>query len=252
MNEDETRAGLIVPRESLKVKLYKFRPLADDQDFERLKEILETGKFYCSKFQDLNDPMEGVYRFLNYTENRAGLIDLIFGEKARYKICSFSNEKAFSNPIMWGYYANGFRGVAVEIEVREKEVKKIKYVDDIPGFKGENLNDEAVKILTTKLSPWGHECEYRFLKKSYDNQHKIGNITALYFGDPYEKAHNRNNIVENSKNIRDYLEFKKGILNITKEKELNVYSVKLDVCSVKIENYKVTKTIPDERQRFHK
>ena len=63
MNEAETRTKLIVPKESLKVKLYKFRPLADDRDFERLKEILKTGKFYCPKFPDLNDPMEGVYRF---------------------------------------------------------------------------------------------------------------------------------------------------------------------------------------------
>jgi len=226
------------------VKLYKFRPLANDTDFNHLKEILETGKFYCSKFPDLNDPMEGVYRFLNYTEDRAGLINLIFREKESYKICSFSNENAFSNPIMWGYYANGFRGVAVEIEVCEKEVKKIKYVDKIPGFKGDNPNDEAVEILTTKLSLWEHECEYRFLKKSYDSRHKIGNITALYFGDPYERAKNKNNMIENSDAIRKYLELKNGILTITKEKELDVHSVK-------IENYKVIKMIPDERQRFH-
>ena len=116
----ETKGELIVPKESLKMKLYKFRPLANDRDRDYLKEILETRKFHCSKFQDLNDPMEGIY----YAADRANIIDLIFKAKARYKICSFSNEEAFSKPIMWGYYANGFRGVAVEIEVSEKEVKK--------------------------------------------------------------------------------------------------------------------------------
>jgi hypothetical protein len=58
---------------------------------------------------------------------------LILGAKAHYKICSFSDEKAFSNPIMWGYYANGFRGVAVEIEVCGEEVNKIKYERKIPS-----------------------------------------------------------------------------------------------------------------------
>jgi hypothetical protein len=210
------------------VKLYKFRPLANKNDFKYLKDILETGEFWCSKFQDLNDPMEGIYRFLNYTENRAGLIDLIFVEKARYKICSFSHEKAFSNPVMWGYYANGFRGVAVEVEVGIEEVKKIKYVDKSPGFKRGNTNDVAVKILTTKLSLWRHEYEYRFLRHSEMNKIIIGKITALYFGDPYGNAHNRKNIVEDSKNIRDYLKYKKAILNITREKKIAARSVTID------------------------
>ena len=117
-------------------------------------------------------------------------------------------------------------------------------MDEIPGFKGVNPNDEAVEILTTKLLLWKHECEYRFLKKSDDSRHKIGNITALYFGDPYERTKNKNNITENSDAIRKYLELKNRILNITKEKGLDVHSVK-------IENYKVIKIIPDERQRFH-
>jgi len=223
------------------MKLYKFRPLASDTDFNRLKEILETGKFYCPAFPDLNDPMEGVYRFLNLTENRAALIDLIFKEKESYKICSFSNGKAFTNPIMWGYYAGGFKGVAVEIETCRGEVKKIKYVNNIPGFEGVNPNKEAVKILTTKLSLWGHECEYRFLKKSYDNRHKIGKIMALYFGDPYERAHNRNNIVENSDAIRKYIEFKNEILNIARQKNLVVHSVTID-------NEKVIKVDLDKKQ----
>ena len=32
---------------------------------------------------------------------------------------------------MWGHYANGFRGVAIEIEVCENEVNKIKYKREI-------------------------------------------------------------------------------------------------------------------------
>jgi len=223
------------------VKLYKFRPLASDTDFNRLKEILETRKFHCSKFSELNDPMEGVYLFSNDTEDRAHLIDLIFKAKESYKICSFSNEEAFSNPIMWGYYANGFRGVAVEIEVSEEKVKKINYVDKIPKFAGANPDENAVEILTTKLSLWTHEGEYRFLKNIPEDKFEIGNITALYFGDPYENVINKPDITESSNAIRTYSELKKEISSIADRKKTKVHRVKLDVHSVTKENYKVIK-----------
>jgi hypothetical protein len=183
--------------------------------------------------------MEGVYYFMNYDENKEDLIEKIFNEKEGYKICSFSHEKAFSNPILWGYYANGFRGVAVEVDVGKEEVREIKYEPELPRIEGGNYKKNAIKILTSKLRPWSHECEYRFMIKSLNNKHKIGNITALYFGDPYERAHNRNNIVENSNNIRRYLEFKNGILKITRKKKLRVYSVT-------IQNNKVIKIKPNE------
>jgi hypothetical protein len=172
------------------VKLYKFRPLANDTDFDRLKSILDTGEFWCSKFSGLNDPMEGAFTLLN-RPNASKIIDSIYDEKESYKICSFSGEGAFSNPLMWGYYANGFRGVAIEIEIDKNEVKQIEYVDEIPSLEKLKLNNlTAEKILTTKLSPWSHECEFRYLKKDFDNLLKIGRITALFYGDPYERAKN--------------------------------------------------------------
>jgi|GEM_PF-5983772 hypothetical protein len=64
------------------MKLYKFRPLGSCLDLERAQEILAQGKFWCSPFWELNDPMEGVYRysrirartrmFLGCTRRRAG------------------------------------------------------------------------------------------------------------------------------------------------------------------------------------
>ena len=223
------------------MKLYKFRPLANKDDFERLKGILETGEFHCSKFTELNDPMEGVYNFSDY-DNRPEAIGLILGAKASYKICSFSDEKAFSDPKMWGYYANGFRGVGVEIEVCREEVEEINYEDDVLSFPGLNPDEEAKKILTTKLLPWGHEYEYRFLKKDYTNNRKfkIGKITALYYGSPYEKTINENDIIENRSALKKYIELKDNILLIAKELGLNCVKVKIEKCKV------VKKTVLDE------
>ena len=43
-----------------KMKLYKFRSLGSEADYDRIIGIIENG-FWCSKFSDLNDVMEGVF-----------------------------------------------------------------------------------------------------------------------------------------------------------------------------------------------
>ena len=64
------------------MKLYKFRSLTSEEEFERATQIIETGIFWCSKFSELNDPMEGVFR----TSRNSGLIQEIYAEKISYKI----------------------------------------------------------------------------------------------------------------------------------------------------------------------
>ncbi len=213
----------------LKLKLYKFRPLANDKDLDRLKGILETGEFWCSKFSELNDPMEGSFTVPNSC-NVSEIIDSIYSQKESYKICSFSDVKALSNPIMWGYYSNGFRGVAIEIEVSSSKVRQIEYVDEVSNLKSLNFDMKAKKILTTKLMPWKHECEYRFLIKTNDNLIKIGQITALYFGDPYWRARNKNNIFAKSPALNKYKELKKKTLESISNLEL--FSARIENCNV--------------------
>lgn len=106
------------------MKLYKFRPLAKEEDFQRAKSIIETGCFWCSRFSELNDPMEGVFCTANHK-----IIDDAYKQKVSYRICSFSAEAAFENPCMWGYYANGFKGIAIEIEVSDEAKKMIHEID---------------------------------------------------------------------------------------------------------------------------
>ena len=43
------------------LKLYKFRSLGEPNSVNRVVGILRTKKFWCSKFWDMNDPMEGVF-----------------------------------------------------------------------------------------------------------------------------------------------------------------------------------------------
>jgi hypothetical protein len=236
------------------MKLYKFRSLNHygidfvetddgkgigeidiDSDFCRLKNILLTGKFWCSQFSDLNDPMEGMFT-VSYNSNIDKIIDSVYYEKKSYKICSFSGEQAFSDTLMWGYYGNGFRGVAIEIEVDDDKVKEIQYVEEIPRLEDFRTGNKAEKILTTKLSPWKHENEFRYLTHNSCNLNEIGKITAVYYGDPYEQAYNKTNIIAYSDPIKKYNLLIKEMLKI---QNIKFYPVIIRNRKVVVKQFKI-------------
>jgi hypothetical protein len=170
--------------------------------------------FWCSHFWELNDPMEGVYWFSEGTVTD-DFIRKLYGEKAAHVLCSFSDKRAFKNPILWGYYANGFKGIAIEIEVDrarpnrdcdQSNIEKVKYEREIAHISNGDQTDEAVKrILMTKLYRWRHECEYRYLCRGTRGLHRIGEITAVYFGAPYQTTVNFPNIADHQQ-ITEYAE----------------------------------------------
>ena len=186
------------------MKLYKFRQLTSYKDLERIIEILETKKFHCAKFSEMNDPMEGVY-----IATVPSKIDEILNEKSKKRICSFSSKEGFKNFAMWGYYANGFKGIAIEIEVDESIVKKVKYEDEVPETR------DVEEILTTKLKYWKHEAEYRFITEDNEDKCEIGKITKIYFASPYENLTNSSEIISKSKQILEYKKYKEKLLKIT-------------------------------------
>jgi len=177
--------------------LYKFRSLGKPEELERVKKILETGCFWCSRFSELNGPMEGVYRSFG-TQG----MDQVYCEKKSYMICSFSLYEAFINPAMWGYYAGGFKGVAIEIHVSKTVVKQVNYCSDTLNF-GDNTPD-VMRILTSKLNPWKHEAEYRFLKKTPDNLQSVGEIVAVHYAEPYRNTINHESVYSDTEPLRSY------------------------------------------------
>lgn len=200
-----------------KLKLVKFRSLANQKDLDRAINIITTGKFWCTKLWNMNDPMEGVYS----TSNR-DIIPKMFTEKNKYVICSFSDnsddnipKKPIQNPLLWGYYANGFKGIAIEIEEDESNVKKVDYIsrtdiDKLIG-KGSLDGDIAMEIITKKLKCWNLEHEWRFLKDSNEDSYKIGKIIRVYIGRPYITTENYKEIALNSNTLKNYLEYQETI-----------------------------------------
>jgi len=209
------------------MKLYKFRPLAGQEDYKLAKSIIETGRFWCSRFSELNDPMEGIF----LTKNPS-IVNDIYNEKNKYKICSFSGKTAFEKPCMWGYYAKGFKGIAIEIKVNDGEVKKIDYKKDIHTINGTDQS-EIEAVLTTKLTSWKHEAEQRFLKESEENEHAIGSITAVYFGEPYSNIGNSRAVYNDNQILQCYKCFRNQLITILRENDIKCSSIKFENNKVK-------------------
>ncbi len=187
------------------MKLYKFRPLADCNDLERIECIINSG-FYCCDFLNFNDMNEGV--FSANQKNKKITLD----QKLQYKVCSFSGKNALNNQLMWGHYANAGMGIVIEVEVNNcKNIKEVVYNDKYDAL------DSIEGILTHKTTEWEYENEFRCIIDSSECTRKIGNITKIYFGTPYKELENYGEIEEQHKKLKKYLECKQKLEEICKK-----------------------------------
>lgn len=206
------------------MKVYKFRSLGDRQSVERAQQILETGEFWCSRFWELNDPMEGYYQPGYSIADEA--ISQIFDEKSVTLICSFSHRIALRNPLMWGYYANGFNGIAIEVEVERESLLPITYSNDfrkviISG----STNSMARAILGRKMKCWKHEREVRYLCRANrpgDQNRQIGTITGVVLGKRYPRALLNANRANRWSLVKEYDTFAEQIIKQAHDLRLTV------------------------------
>jgi hypothetical protein len=82
-------------------RLYRYWSL---NDYERELDAIEDGYLYCSAYEDLNDPMEGLFtsiRLLRKSANRRAIRDAVVNRKSEIGLCSFS--EVFDNGLMWAH-----------------------------------------------------------------------------------------------------------------------------------------------------
>ena len=135
------------------MKVYKYLQLSSCEDIDRFEKILLNQEIWLSKFSYLNDPMEGIY----YTYHEEVLRNLVLSEKNKYLIGSFGSRP--DNFFLWAYYADGFRGACIEIELDEGiTCQKVRYVPVNEFEQSLNATIENLKIiLTRKLNNWKKE-----------------------------------------------------------------------------------------------
>jgi hypothetical protein len=201
--------------------VYKFR------SFDKYAiDIIEYGRLYCAKFDEFNDPKDGW--FVHFKNNP--ILDDIKSGKLGYKICSLSD--TYKPYLLWTHYANGFEGIAIEIDI--DDTHKIKYKKPLPYLEKlqneHNADNDAIikEILTTKHTLFKYEKEARILCKEqalregkyYKLQENA--IKRILFFDPKVKADSEYTLYK----LLYFLELKHiAVCNI----EINLETCKIDI-----------------------
>ncbi|WP_305841890.1 DUF2971 domain-containing protein [Photobacterium leiognathi] len=134
---------------------YKYKSLSN---FEFVLDILLRERLYASKYNELNDPMEGV---INIDGTITDDLEETWKKKLEeLRVCCFTPEG--SNTLMWAHYADGGRGCAIEFELLpSSEAVEVSYSNKPKVSKNQLTTDTAIEILKYKDSNWKYEKEFR-------------------------------------------------------------------------------------------
>ncbi len=149
---------------------YKFKSLEHP---EYLFDIVVKKRMYMGHFEEMNDPMEGIYytNYLLHTE--------LTNEKQACRFCSLS--KNYRHNLMWSHYANNHRGYCVKLSINEEDydIKKIFYSSHVPNYI-QGVTD-VKDILVHKFNDWRYEREYRLFQNESEYIYNL-NIREIIFG----------------------------------------------------------------------
>lgn len=157
--------------------LYKYRSLSN---FQHFMDIIVNKRMYAAKFTELNDPMEGVYRFNPYNCDENVITDIRDG-KAAFRILSLS--KSYNNILMWSHYADGHKGVVIGISSCPT-AEEINYSEEsfkITTTEGIDSEQTSKEILLTKHIAWKYEEEKRIFT-SYEDCYVDVEIKEIIIG----------------------------------------------------------------------
>ena len=163
------------------MKIYKYRP--DNEDW--IRDILPGCIFHFSSWRDLNDPMEGFFRYYASEHPKGEIADFV-KSKDEYNVCCCS--MVSDDIFLWTHYASNHKGICIEIDAdeersREVTLEPIKYQPNIPWLRKHNGKiRDAKDILSTKISKWRYEKEIRAFSSRESPKQKIGRITKVIMG----------------------------------------------------------------------
>ncbi len=154
------------------MQAFKFRSL---RTFSFVADILVSQRLYCCKSEVLNDVREADYREGYWQGGREWdlFVQEVHAELSTLRICSLT--ATINNHLLWAHYADGYTGVAIEVDVNEQSITPVRY-DDEPaalvtfwqcrGTRKRRAIAAARAILSRKYHEWKHEEELRLFSKS--------------------------------------------------------------------------------------
>lgn len=157
---------LIINGLGKRMLLYKYRSL---ENLWFLMDIVANQRVYCANWWELNDPLEGNYEiYLGKNSDKYQSIMESRIEKAResFRIASFS--KTATNFLLWSHYADGHKGVAVELEIDEEDpnLHEVTYSPFSSVFTEKSQTTQSMyHLFNGKTEEWEYEEEYRVITK---------------------------------------------------------------------------------------
>jgi hypothetical protein len=162
------------------MKAYKFRP-ADNLHF--VVDILFNKRLYCCPTDKLNDIREGDIRTGDDHGREKQVIEYgsaVSRHLREMRVCALT--KSFDNHLLWAHYANGYSGLAIEVELDDTDVTEVNYDDDFLYLAQmmTTLPPEvaARRALARKYRDWQYEGEVRLITTSeyYNLSHPISRV----------------------------------------------------------------------------
>ena len=119
-----------------------------------------------SRFNGLNDPFELLAADLGDVRHQAAFQNFKNELNETKGMISFS--KAWSNPLLWGHYADCHRGMALGFEIPDEFLSPVIYTKRRAKIEFDEqaqkvVDGEAVidRVIRTKFSDWAYEDEHR-------------------------------------------------------------------------------------------
>lgn len=156
------------------MKVYKFL----DTNFGVSDIALKRVK--VSRLNSLNDPFEFLAADVLEPRDRNALSAFKNQIHATSGIICFSG--SWSNPLLWGHYANNHNGMALGFEVPDEHILKAYYTSQRVKIKFNQSTRKVVdgpkvidKLIRTKFTDWSYEDEYRIFIELAKLKEEAGN-----------------------------------------------------------------------------
>ncbi len=128
--------------------------------------VLQEKRLRISRIDQLNDEFEFIGLALKTKAERVSLLEKRAHLGGKSGIICMS--RRWSNPLLWGHYADNMRGMALGFEVEEARFHPVEYVASRPKLSDygyHNLkdisSDDIRKLMLTKFEAWSYEEESR-------------------------------------------------------------------------------------------
>lgn len=161
------------------MKLYKYKSI---ENLWHVLDVVLNHRLYCAHWSELNDPLEGRYEiYLGQGEARMQelMVGRIEAAKNKYRVASLSADPA--NFLLWSHYADGHKGVAIEVEIPEdhKDLIAIMYTPFSSVFSHKLQTREDMRhLFNGKGEEWQYEQEFRIVvpRKYFKLPSKVSRI----------------------------------------------------------------------------